>query len=230
MIRKTSLLSIGLGFGLAALSLAASAQLAFHVALNTGSLNPANTTYAEFSLSDGSVASSGVPDTNNNATLSSFLFGGGSAGAVLAPNIGNASGDMTSSISLADGDPGGIADLTQAFTSGSSLSFNVQITTNVDAGGIPDELLFRLLDQNKVEIPTTDPSGNNGFFVLDLTSPTLTLNSVKTFGTPNGGIPPPVITAIPAGAPEPGALSLLAGGGVLGSLLALRRKRWGRTR
>src|SRR5438874_1475685 len=101
-----TLLPLGLLIGLAATALSASAQVGFHVNVDTHFLDAGSTYYAEFTLSDGSVAGLGIPDTNNSVLLDHFNLGTGTIGAVLPP-IGNASGDMNSSVMLADGDPGG---------------------------------------------------------------------------------------------------------------------------
>ena len=114
-LTRRILLPICLALGFAALTRPSSAQLSFHMQVDTSLLNPASTYYTEFTLSDGHVTSLGSPDTNNSVSLRGFTFGTGSSGAVLPPYIGNASGSTASTVLLADGDVGGIADQTQAF-------------------------------------------------------------------------------------------------------------------
>ncbi|HEY6358872.1 MAG TPA: hypothetical protein VIX35_11540, partial [Vicinamibacterales bacterium] len=45
------------------------------------------------------------------------------------------------------------------FTPGSSLSFQLDLTTNVDTGGTPDAFAVSILDSSGASIPTLDPSG-----------------------------------------------------------------------
>jgi len=220
-----------LALGLAALGRPASAQLLFHVNIDTSSLNPASTYYTEFTLSDGHVVSLGTPDTNNNAVFSNFTFGGGASGAVLPPEVGNASGSTSSSVLLADGDATGVADHAQAFTPGSSLGFDVFTTTNLDTGGTPDVLSFYLLDSTLAPLSTNAPVDTaNAFLRLDLTGPGVTLSSVQSYGNTAIPVAPPVITAIAAATPEPGALALGIGISLCGSLTALRRRRLAKKR
>jgi hypothetical protein len=222
IVSRTLLLSTCL----LALAASASAQLTFRVTVDTSTI-AGGTYYMEFTLSDGQVVGLGTPDTNNSAAISNFSFGGGAAGAVLPPNIGNASGSAPGNISLADGDPGGVADVAQAFTAGSSLSFDVFLTTNVDAGGVPEQFSFFLLDSSFAPIPTTSPgsaaSPANAFVVVNVTSSALTAANVRAFdsgpGTP--GIPTSTISAVAA--PEPGSLALLLP--VMGTAGMVIRKR-----
>jgi hypothetical protein len=209
--------------GLAAAAISASAQVEFHVNVDTHLLTAGDTYYAEFTLSDGAVAGLGMADTNNSVLLDHFNLGTGMIGPVLAPNIGNASGDMNSSVMLADGDPtsSGVADLTQAFTPGSNLNFDVHLpTTNVDAGPVPDMFTIRFLNSslNQFSDALFNPSVE-----LDLTSPNLGIGDVATHATvnPDAGreiIPAPVISSLATTAtPEFGSVfslgGLLAAGG-----------------
>jgi len=210
---------LALFFGLAT-ALSASAQVEFHVNVDTHLLDPMSTYFAEFTLSDGAVAGLGMADTNNSVLLDHFNLGTGMIGAPLSP-IGNASGDMNSSIMLADGDPGGVADFAQGFKPGSNLNFDVHLpTTNVDAGGVPD--MFTIMFLNSSQAPFAN-SFFDVFAELDLSSPNLTFNDVVTHGGTNPDnanevIPAPTISAIAATAtPEFGSVfslgGLLAAGG-----------------
>ena len=200
--------------GLAFTAVSASAQVEFHVNVDTHLLNPADTYYAEFSLSDGAVAGLGMADTNNSVLLDHFNVGTGMLGAVLSP-VGMASGDMNSSVMLADGDSFGLADFAQGFTPGSNLDFDVHLpTTNVDAGMVPDMFTIHFLNSNQ------DFFVNSFFDVfaeLDLTSPTLTPQDVVTHGGTNPAdgreiIPAPSITPLAATAtPEFGSVFSLGG-------------------
>ena len=94
-----------------------------------------------FQLTDGS----GVGDANNTVTISNFAFGGGSG--------------PSGPISLTDtsffvfSNPG--------FIPGSSLSFVVDLTTNPDLGGTPDQFSFAILTNAGTNITTTDVLGGS---------------------------------------------------------------------
>ena len=228
MLRKALSLTLLIGFSMAGLGKSASAQLDFHVSLNTATL-AGGSFFVDFSLSDGSVGSSGVPDTNNTITINNFSLDGGTAGAIAPPTLGNASGNIASGFTLSDGDPLGTADIAQEFTPGSILSFDVHSTTNVDAGGTPDLFLFRLLDSSQNTIATNDPNppDYDGFIELNLSSTTLTVSNVGAFGSSNPVLAAPIVTDLnPATppVPEPGALALLIGGLCSGSAFAFRRR------
>ena len=224
MSLKRLILPICLALDLAALGRPSSAQRMFHVQLDTSSLNPASTYYTEFTLSDGHVTSLGTPDTNNSVTLSGFTFGSGASGAVLPPDVGNASGSTASSVLLTDGDAGGVADHAQAFTPGGILGFNATVTTNADAGGTPDIFTFYLLDSGLNQLSTNAPAQTaNAFLRLDITGPTVTLASVNAYGNTSVPVPAPVISAV-SSTPEPGALALGIGVSLGASLTALRRR------
>jgi hypothetical protein len=225
MLLKRFILPLCLAIGLSALGWPASAQLQYHVNLDTSGLNPASTYYTEFTLSDGHVVSLGTPDTNNSVTLSNFTFGGGASGAVLLPLVGNASGSTASSVLLADGDNGGTADQTQGFTPGSILGFDVSMTTSADAGGVPDTFTFYLLDSGLNAFPSNAPAQTpNALLRADITGPSMTLANVNTYSS--SALPgPPTVTPAATATPEPGALTLFIGASLCGSLTALHRRR-----
>jgi hypothetical protein len=203
----------------------ASAQVYFTVTVDTSQISGVSG-YGEFSLSDGTVVDGNGPSTANNIVLSNFGFGGGSAGAVLPPNIGNASGSMTSSITLADGDAGGVADLAQAYTAGSIFSFDVQMS-EVPQAGTSDEFLFRLLDNSLNYIGTSDPSGNNALIKVDISTSNIGLTDIKAYAASGANIPKPLVTirtSPVAGTPEPGTVALFSAAGAAG-LVAMRRRR-----
>jgi hypothetical protein len=141
-----------------------------------------------FFLTDGS----GTGDGNNTATLSSFGFGGGSAGTVdLSNTTGGVTGDMTSTASLTDSSFTNV--LAQFFTAGSAISFNLDLTTNVDAGPTPDQFSFAILDPNGNPIPTTDPTGDDNLLVININSsnPAVVSYSDLVTVTPVGAVATP---------------------------------------
>lgn len=208
MRANTLLCSLGLTALLALGSVtSARADLNFNVSLDTSAL-VGGSYFLDFQLNDGD----GV--ANNSALLSNFLFGGGSA-AGSPVLIGGASGSLGAGASLLDTDF--LNELTEGFTPGSTLSFDVSLTTNMDPGGFaPDQFSFAILDDQGNEIPTTNPNGS--FISVDLDSSTPTI--VASAATGNLTIPAPQIVV-----PEPNTMAMLLAGGLMGGGVVLRRRR-----
>ena len=162
----------------------------------------------EFQLNDGSATGDG----NNTANLTGFLFEGGTA--VGSPTLtGGVSGNLTSGITLTDS--GFFNQFIQSFMPGSSLSFRLSLSTNVDSGGTPDQFSFAILDKTGAELPTLAPSFFDVLAYIDIDS---TDPSIRTFGTdtsrlPSGGgssidISGPIATTV--NTPEPASFILLS--------------------
>jgi hypothetical protein len=198
-------------------------DLTFTFALNTSPLigDAAGPFSLDFQFTDGS----GTGDANNTVNISSFDFGGGSATGS-ADLTGGVTGNLSSSVSMVDSSF--FNEFTQEFLPGSSLSFQVASTTNVDASGVPDELSFAILDSTGVEIPTQGLASTGSDVFLDLNIDSSTSPSVHSFASdPSrsptaGGGPittgPPTVTETAATIPEPAtvftgatALALIAG-------------------
>ena len=186
----------------------------FNVSLNTSvSSLPGTTQVIFFGLTDGD----GTPD--NSLTLSNFNFGGGSADG--SPTYGGSgvSGDLSSSISMTDADFSESFD--EEFTVGSSLSFQLT-TTNVFAGGTPDNFSFLICDPTFSSCYSDDGSG--ALLSLDLVGGTLSpATSFSLFPASAQGLPAPVVTVANSTVPEPSSTTLL-GAGLLLSLLLIRRR------
>jgi hypothetical protein len=172
--------------------------------------HPAGPFSLEFQLNDGK----GTGDANNTATLTNFLFNGGSA--VGSPSLsGGASGSLTSGVNLIDNSF--FNQFIQGITPGSVLSFRLSLSTNPDSGGTPDEFSFAILDKTGTEIPTLAPSFFDVFVQIDIASRN---PLVQTFGTdtsrnPAGGVGPiniaaPTATLVPV--PEPTSTILVSVG------------------
>jgi hypothetical protein len=202
----------------------ARSSVAYNVVLDTSSLAAAPDGYSLFfQLNDGS----GSNDANNTVTLSNFAFGSG--GAMGLPQVsGGASGDFYSTVTLTDSDF--FNGFVQQFVPGTVLSYRLDLTTNVDAGGVPDLFAMSILDGNGSEIPTLDPSGTNTLLTVTIDSP-LGIQSWTTdpsIATSTGNfitMGAPVVSDA-GSVPEPSTF-LLLGIGAAG-LLGLRRARPGK--
>lgn len=188
---------------LLATPLTSHAALMFNVSLNTSALiGNANGPFTiDLQLNDGSGANVG----NNTASLSNFLFGGGAASGSPTP-LGGASGGLNSTVLLQDSSFLNLFD--QTFNPGSVLSFDVLLSTNVDAGATPDGFFFSLLDGLGNQIPTTGLL--SAFLEIDLNSGN---PAIQTFsaGDPFAAVGAPVIAplAVPGTVPEPTTVSLV---------------------
>ena len=178
------------------------------VTVNTSGLT--GTFQIEFQLLDGN----GTGDGNNTATLSGFNFGGGASSGTPTLN-GNASGDLSTTVTLTD--TTFFNTFQQSFTAGSALSFVLDLTTNVDTGGVPDEFSFFILDSSGNNITTADPGGSSVIADINSTTPTVTTFS----GT--GAFAGLSVTETSATVPEPGTLLLIASG--LAGLVAFGRRK-----
>lgn len=197
---------------------AVQANVIYTVNLNTSSISGAAGYALAFSFQDGSGAP--IADNNNTVTLSSFAFGGGSSSGGSPVISGGAGGGLSSSVALNDSDFSNL--LVEGFTPGASLSFKVNLTTNVDAGGTPDFFGFSML-LNGTPLMTQDDTGGDNllYFNIDSANPTLfpwatAAGSQATLDAPTVALAPP-----PGQAPEPASLLLLTAG--LMGLFGMRR-------
>jgi hypothetical protein len=113
-------------------------------------------------------------------------------------------------------------DIYIPFDAGGTVSFNLSLSPDLSdflADG-PDSFQLSILDASLNPVTTTDPFDAVLFAAFDSASPT-----IDAFGSPAGGDPlfgAPVVTALPASAPEPDSAALLAGAGCLAVLLRQR--------
>lgn len=209
---------------MAAVPRVAQADAIYDVSIDTSTLigNAAGPFSLEFQFTDGS----GLGDGNNTVTLAGFNFGaGGGPVGVIALGLGSVSGNLNSGATLTDSSF--FNQLIQGFTPGSALSFQVDLTTNLDVGGVPDEFSFSILDNTGTEIPTLDSAGFDRILFADISSATPALLGFASDTSRNAaasgqpiGLSAPVITSP---VPEPSARWLIACG--LGMLTLLARSR-----
>ena len=173
--------------------------ISVNVSIDTSGLPTSPGSKIFFIFTDGS----GTGDANNTATLTAFALGGGTVGAVdFANTFGGATGDMSSTVSLTDSFFTNV--FAETFSAGSSLSFLLNLTTNLDAGGTPDQFSIAIADPSGIFISTSDPTGFNNLLVINLDSAspsTSTYSSLVTASSPG-----PIIT------PEPATIFLMTAG------------------
>ncbi len=177
-----------------------------HAGLITGSFSLDTTALSgSFKLAFLFIDGSGTGDANNTVSLSNFLFGGGSVGAVdTSLSTGGVSVDLTSVVSLVDS--AFLNILASSFTPGSLLSFDFGLTANVDPGGTPDQFSLVLLQADGTPVATEDPSGIDSLLTVNIDSSSPAFNVFASELTPA-----PVVTES-AAVPEPPILLLLITG------------------
>jgi hypothetical protein len=211
----------------------AHADVIVDVTLNTTVLTTAEAAAGPFSvafqLDQGSQAD------NNTATISDFSYGaGGGAGsgcpAALSPCIfGGAGGDISSSVEL--NTSSAFNALVETFTPGASLSFLLDLTTNVDSGGTPDVFAFGILDSSGSPIPTLDPTGADTLLTINIDSANPSILTYATDASSNtlGGSGPTItmdapIVSSPSAVPEPRLAGLFCVAVLLAGTSLRRRK------
>jgi PEP-CTERM motif-containing protein len=172
-----------------------------------------------FQLTDGS----GTNDGNNTATLSDFTFGGGSA-TTGAAVFGGASGDLDGGIVLTDSSFLNFA--AQGFTPGGSLSFLLDMSTNVDAGGVPDVFAFSILDSSGALIPTLDPTFADTLLTVNIDSQNPTfLTYAADLDRTDIALAAPQVEPVQSEVPEPASLLLMGTGFLTLTVSRMRRSR-----
>lgn len=185
----------------------ASADVIFDVNVNTAPIE-GQTGYFAFDFIGG------TPVEDNTVTISDFSTD--ATLGTLTPT-GDAFGSLTPG-------PGTLDDLQffneflQQVSFGTTVSFVVDLTTNATAVTIPDNFAFYLLDSTQNPFETSDPSGADSLFNINI----------------DGSTPPPNIytsssataALIPAApTPEPRGISVTVGI-LMAALLCLRRRSW----
>ena len=137
----------------------------------------------------------------NTGTISNISLGGGTPSLVdLANTTGGAgaSNSLASAISLNDS-ASFLTVFAQNFSAGSTLSFLLDLTTNVVSPS-PDQFSIEVADPNGNLIPTLDPTGFNNLLVINIDSLSPTTNIYSNLVTLTSPVP------------EPSTLLLLAAG------------------
>jgi hypothetical protein len=193
-----------------AASTASATTVSYEVTIDTAPLigHPAGPFSLDFQFTDGS----GLGNANNTVTLSDFGFGGGS---LIGTNMltGGASGGMESILTLTDSSF--FNEAQHRFIPGSSLTFRLTETGNVELGGTPDEFSATILDSSGAGLPSSAPNG--GLLLSDINSPFPSVLSFSTSSTeaPVAGGPPisiaaPTVTSAVSQVPEPPSFWLIA--------------------
>lgn len=172
------------------------------VTLDTSSLigNPSGPFTLDFTFIDGS----GTGDGNNTITLSDFVLGAGSL--TLSSSTGGVTvGASPFTVTLTD--TSFYNDVQFTFVPDTSLSFDIEATSNPD-DGTPDSFTLGILDRGLINIPTTNPNNGIAFVEYDLptTDPTAGTQVILSGSASNEvAIPAPTPSAVP----EPSAIALL---------------------
>jgi PEP-CTERM motif len=180
------------------------ADVIVNISVNTSSLGSSGSSEVFFNLT-GTGA--------NTATISAISLGGGTAGAVDTVNSAGfaPSSNLGSTISLND-NTAFLNVFAQSFTAGTSLSFLLDLTTNV-VTPTPDQFSFYILDPTGSPIVTSDPTGFDNLATINLDSPSPAPNVYSSLVT----VTPAAVT------PEPGTLTLLVLG-LAGTVPLFRRR------
>lgn len=172
--------------------------MSYHVTVTTAALlgSPSAPFALDFQLNGGSP-------NGNTATISNFTFGGGAATSNPAATFsGLATGSLGTSVTLNDNSTNSFNEFFQGFNPGTTLSFDLLLTTNVNTP-TPDAFSFAILDKTLGNIPTTAPDLGDELLLVNLNSSKPTVETFK--GTGN-------FAGVAAGVPEPGSLALLGTG------------------
>jgi hypothetical protein len=183
------------------------ASVLYNVSMDTSPLigHAAGPFSLTFQFTDGSLAG----DSNNTVVLSNFQFGAGGSASGSPSLFGGATGSLASGVTLLDSSF--FSAFTEQFTPGSLLSFSLQVSTNVDAGGTPDEFSFFILDNTLTELPTLGIFDLFAVLDIDSANPVLQAFDSDSSRSPAAGGSGITMAApqLTAATPEPSSFILL---------------------
>jgi hypothetical protein len=186
------------------------ASLTYNVTINTAPLSGVSG-FMAFDLNGG------IPLQDNVATITSFLSDStlGSSS-----TSGDVTGTLTPGPLLLTADQA-FNEWLQTVTFGTLTTFVLNVTTAFTSGTTPDSFAFFLLDSSQIPFATSDPSGADSIFTIDLTGNTTT---PQVFTSTNPLAPQFTATVTPVTAtPEASSTAAVALG--LAAILALRLMR-----
>jgi hypothetical protein len=191
------------------------ANLSYQVSVDTSPLSGVSG-YMDFNIFGG------IPFQDNVATISSFTsdstlggtFTQGDVAGTLTP------GPLTLTADAFD------SEWLQTVTFGNTTTFVLNVTTNFTTGSTPDSFAFYLLDSTQTPYATSDPSGADSIFVIDLTGAS-TAPQVFVSTAPNLQFTATVTPITSTSTPEvsPGSSVALGLAVMLGFIFLARRSR-----
>jgi hypothetical protein len=135
----------------------------FNVNVNTTPI-AGESGYLAFDLTGGSPVENNVVSISTFASNSSLgvLSLTGAASGTISPGPGSLNDSQF------------FNELLQEVTFGSTLSFTLSLSTNYTSGSIPDTFAFYLLDSTSNPFTTSDPTGANSLFAINIDAASLT--------------------------------------------------------
>ncbi|MFI4890387.1 MAG: NF038129 family PEP-CTERM protein [Steroidobacterales bacterium] len=158
----------------------ARADSIYDVSINTASLVGTGSTLTFDFISGGGTQL-------NSATISDFATNGTLVSGGV--NSGSVSGALPGTVTLTNA--AFFNEIQQGITLGSTISFQVDLTTSApSSGSLPDTLSFFLLDSTATTslIPTTDPTGADSLVTAQVDGSPTGILDIFSGSSPSGGV------------------------------------------